>query len=62
VKIPVLSCAEWEFVNTVNRYNAERSGLGYEFSEEVNAAFERIRAFPEAWQLFSERARRCIVS
>jgi plasmid stabilization system protein ParE len=62
VKLRVLSCAEREFVAAVDHYNAERPGLGYEFAEEVRRAFERIQAFPDAWPLFSARARRCVVS
>jgi plasmid stabilization system protein ParE len=62
VKIRVLSCAEREFVETVDHYNGERPGLGYEFAEEIQSAFERIRTFPAAWPLFSARARRCVVS
>jgi len=62
MKIRVLSSAEREFIEAVDYYNSERPGLGYEFAEEVRVAFDRIRAFPEAWPLFSKRARRCIVS
>jgi hypothetical protein len=62
VKVRVLACAEREFVDAVDRDNAERPGLGYEFAEEVRSAFERIGAFPDAWPLFSARSRRCIVS
>lgn len=35
MKIRVLSCAEREFVDAVDRYNAERAGLGFEFTKEV---------------------------
>lgn len=38
MKIRVLSCAEREFVDAVDWYNAERPGLGYEFAEEAQAA------------------------
>jgi len=62
VKIRVLSCAEREFAEVVERYNGERPGLGYEFADEVQRTFDRICRFPEAWPLFSDRARRCIVS
>ncbi len=62
MKVRVLSCAEREFVDAVDGYNAERPGLGYEFAEEVQFAFERIGAFPDAWPRFSARSRRCIVS
>jgi plasmid stabilization system protein ParE len=62
VEIRVLSCAEREFVDVVDYYNAERPGLGYEFAEEVAATFDRIGSFPQAWPLFSKRTRRCVIS
>lgn len=62
MRIRVLSCAEREFVEAVDHYNGERPGLGYEFADEVNATFERIRSFSEAWPLFTKRTRRCVVS
>jgi hypothetical protein len=58
VRLRVLSCAEREFAEAVDDYNAQRSGLGYGFEAEIQAAFQRIRAFPYAWPLFSSRARR----
>jgi hypothetical protein len=61
VKVRVLSCAEREFAEAVEFYNAERPGLGYELAEEVQRTLDRISAFPEAWPVFSERTRRCIV-
>jgi plasmid stabilization system protein ParE len=36
--------------------------LGYEFAAEIDAAFDRIRSFPDAWPVFSDRTRRCVVS
>lgn len=62
MKMRVLSCAEREFLDAVDGYNAERPGLGYEFAQEVQSAFKRIGLFPDAWPLFSGRTRRCIVS
>jgi hypothetical protein len=61
VKVRILSCAEHEFAEAVDFYNAERPGLGYELAQEVQRTLDRISAFPEAWPLFSERTRRCIV-
>jgi len=61
VKVRILSCAEREFAEAVDFYNAERPGLGYELAQEVQRTLDRISAFPEAWPLFSERIRRCIV-
>jgi hypothetical protein len=48
VKVRVLSCAEREFAEAVDFYNAERPGLGYELAEEVQRTLARISAFPEA--------------
>ena len=62
MKIHVLSCAEQEASEAVDHYNAERPGLGYEFAEEIQAAFGRIQAFPQAWPRFSARTRRALVS
>lgn len=61
MKVHVLSCAEREFVAAIDFYNSERAGLGYEFAEEVKDTLNRIAVFPEAWPLFSRRARRCFV-
>lgn len=60
MKLIVLSCAEAEFVEAVDYYNAQSPGLGYEFAAEVQRTFDRIRRFPEAWPVFSLRGRRCL--
>jgi len=62
VNLRILSCAEREFAETVDYYNAQCPGLGYEFAVEVKSALERIASFPDAWPSFSIRTRRCIVS
>ena len=58
--IPVLG-AERELTEAVNYYNEQRPGLGFEFAAEVKVAFDRIEAFPGAWQPFSTRARRYVL-
>ena len=60
MKILVLSCAEDEFAEAVDYFNEQRPGLGFEFAGEVQPTFERIRHHPEAWPVFSCRARRCL--
>jgi len=60
MKLLVLSCAEDEFAETVDYYNAQCPGLGYEFAAEVQRTFERIRRHPTAWPPFSSRARRSL--
>lgn len=62
MKIRVISCAEQEFAETVDYYNEQCPGLGYEFAAEVNITFDRIKSFPDAWPLISSRSRRCITN
>ena len=62
MKIRVLSCAEKEFAETIDYYNEQCPGLGYEFAAEVKNTFERIKSFPQAWPLISSRSRRCITN
>jgi toxin ParE1/3/4 len=62
MKIKILSCAEQDFAETVDYYNNQRHGLGYEFALEVEKSFNRIKTFPEAWPLFSKRTRRCLTN
>ena len=62
MNILILSFAEEEFAEAVDYYNEQCSGLGYEFAAEVKRAFDRIKVFPEAWQLFSGRTRRCLLN
>jgi hypothetical protein len=61
MKIRFLKITQIELDNTVDYYNGERAGLGYEFLWEVFAAIDRIKAFPEAWQSFLAGTRRCLV-
>ena|SRR3989304_6392812 len=62
MKILILSCAEQEFAEAVDYYNGQCSGLGYEFAAEVKSTLARISSFPDAWPLFSSRARRCLTN
>ncbi len=48
-----------EFTDAVEYYNAQGEGLGFEFSEEIRTAIEKIIRYPEACTLISERTRRC---
>jgi plasmid stabilization system protein ParE len=61
MNIVILSVAEEEFAEAVDYHNEQCSGLGYEFAAEVKRAFDRIALFPEAWQIFSKRSRRCLL-
>ncbi|MDO9043305.1 MAG: hypothetical protein Q7U64_13365 [Desulfocapsaceae bacterium] len=48
MNINILAHAEQEFIDTVDYYNNQCSGLGYEFAAEVTNTLERISAFPNA--------------
>ena len=62
MNILILSFAEEEFADAVDYFNEQCPGLGYEFAAEVKRGFDRIKVFPEAWQLFSGRTRRCLLN
>lgn len=59
MNIEFLDVAELEFLETVEYYNSQSEGLGYDFAYEVKRTFERIIQFPEAWPSISKRSRRC---
>ncbi|HIJ75219.1 MAG TPA: type II toxin-antitoxin system RelE/ParE family toxin [Deltaproteobacteria bacterium] len=59
MNIQFLEPAQAEFTDAVNYYNAQNEGLGFEFSDEIQAAIVRIIEYPEAWSLISKRTRRC---
>jgi plasmid stabilization system protein ParE len=59
MNVQFLEPAQAEFTGAVNYYNAQTEGLGFEFSDEVQAAIVRIIEYPEAWPLVSKRTRRC---
>jgi len=42
-------------------YEASRNGLGREFLEDVETAFDSIARHPELWRKLSGRFRRCLV-
>lgn len=51
--------AQAEFKQSVEWYNQECPGLGYEFADEIGRSIERIKENPQAWQGLSKRTRRC---
>lgn len=61
MRIRFLDVAQVELDEAVDYYNYEANGLGREFLEAVLEGIDRIGKFPEAWQLCSERTRRCLV-
>jgi len=59
MNIQFLEPAQAELTEAVNYYNAQTEGLGFEFSDGVQATIDRIIEYPEAWTLVSKRTRRC---
>ena len=57
--IEFLSPAEDELRDTIDYYNNQSEGLGFEFAAEVKRTLERILQYPIAWHPLSKRARRC---
>ena len=57
--IEFLSPAEDELRDTIDYYNNQSEGLGFEFAAEVKRTLERILHYPTAWHPLSKRARRC---
>ncbi len=62
MKIRFLTPAKVEYLEAVNFYNLEKSGLGYEFAAEVDKTLSRMKQFPHGWQKISKNIRRCRLS
>lgn len=61
MKIRYVDAAYAEFQGAIDYYNTQSEGLGFEFSDEVKDAINRIRNYPQAWMPLSKRTRRCQV-
>jgi len=61
MNIRFLKIAQIELDSAIEYYNIERSGLGYEFLWEVFSAIDKIKEFPEAWQIFDPTTRRILI-
>jgi len=61
MKIRFLDPAQSEFDEAIDYFEERRSGLGFEFAQEVEQALERIAYYPEAWSPLSLRIRRCVI-
>lgn len=61
MKIRYLDAADAEFREAIDYYNQQRPRLGFEFSDEVRDAVERIQNYPLAWTPLSKRTRRAQV-
>ncbi len=53
--------AEAEFYDSVDFYEEIEPGLGYDFLVEVYSAVQRVIKFPEAWPVFEDKIRRCLL-
>ena len=62
MKVEFLIAAEEDLFTAIDYYNEQQFGLGFEFSDEVKRAIERIIQFSDAWASLSERSRRCLVN
>ncbi len=62
MKVSVLAIAEQEISDSLEYYNNQAPGLGYEFVAEVKMTIERIKNCPSAWTTISENARRCLLN
>ncbi len=54
--------ARIELNEAVDYYEERRSGLGWEFYEEVQDTIRRVLGFPNAWQRLSPNTRRCLTN
>ena len=59
MKVRFITPAKLEYLETIDYYNEEKNGLGYEFAIEVDNIIKRIIEFPNAWQKVSKRIRKC---
>jgi len=61
VKLALHPDAEAEMANAARFYEQRTDGLGGDFLDEVEQAFERIELAPEAWPRLEGPVRRCLV-
>lgn len=60
MKLRILEEAQLDLEVSVDYYNGESPGLGFEFADEFYHTIDRIVDNPEAWPSISKRTRRCI--
>ena len=49
MQIEFLDPARAEYDAAIAYYNEQKSGLGFDFEEEVKKCIQRIAEFPDAW-------------
>lgn len=59
MQIRLLEIAQIELDDSIEYYNSESEGLGYEFLVEALHAIDRIKNFPQAWHSFTDTTHRC---
>lgn len=59
MKVRFLAPARTELREAIAYYNAQRSRLGFRFSDEVKQAIKRVVQFPEAWPQLAKSSRHC---
>lgn len=59
MRAEILNIAEAELQETIDYYNMQSEGLGFEFALEVKDTISRIVLYPRAWTPLSNRTRRC---
>ena len=59
MEIRLLKIAETELDEAVIFYNSEQPGLGADFIVEFLNSLDRIKAYPKAWNPFTQNTRRC---
>ena len=59
MEIRLLEIAETELDEAVTFYNSEQPGLGADFIIEFVNSLDRIKAYPKAWNPFTQNTRRC---
>jgi hypothetical protein len=59
MEIRLLKIAETELDEAVIFYNSEQPGLGADFIVEFVNTLDRIKAYPKAWNPFTQNTRRC---
>lgn len=60
MKLRILEEAQLDLENSVDYYNGESPGLGFEFADEFYQTIDRVGDNPDAWPHVSKRTRRCI--